>query len=215
LPWAAFVDFDGTITDVDTFDVFVRHFAGDGPWDEIEGRLDRREITLRDALALEASYVRVTLDEADAVLAGVVRVDPSFAGFVAACEARGIALTVVSSGIEPLIRRALARHGLARLALIANPVRPSPAGWRIDFRDASENGNDKAALIRAASAAGFDTLFVGDGRSDYDAALAADRRFAKRGRYLERYLSERGVAFESFSSFAEVTAALESVPTQA
>ena len=207
MAWAVFVDFDGTITDVDTFDVFVRRFAGDGPWTDIEGRLNRNEISLRAALALEASYVRTTLDEADAVLRDIVRIDPSFADFVAACEARDARLAIVSSGIEPLIKRALARAGLERLEVIANPVTVDPAGWRIDFRDDSDNGNDKAALVRAAAAEGLATLFVGDGRSDYDAALAADRRFAKRGGYLEGYLERRGVAFESFSSFAEVTAA--------
>jgi 2,3-diketo-5-methylthio-1-phosphopentane phosphatase len=208
LATAVFVDYDGTITDVDTFDVFVRHFAGDAPWLQIERRLASGEITLREALALEASFVTASLDEADAVLQSKVRFDPTFAAFVMACEAREAALTIVSSGIEPLIRRALARQGLDRLALVANPVTILPDGWRIDFRDESDNGNDKAGLVRAARAGGASTIYIGDGRSDYDAALAADRRFAKRGRNLEAFLQREGVPFEAFSSFAEITSAL-------
>ena len=207
--YAVFVDYDGTITDVDTSDVFVRHFGGDGIWDEIEGRLNRREITLRDAMALEISYVRGTLGEADELLRASVRVDPSFPAFVAYCESAGYPLTVVSSGIEPLIRRTLARHGLERLAVVANAVTPGAEGWRIDFRDESENGNDKAALVRAAAEAGFTTVYVGDGRSDYEAALAAGLRFAKRGRNLATYLTDSAVPFEPFSSFAEVSALLQ------
>lgn len=206
-----FVDYDGTITDVDAFDVFVRHFAGEEPWRAIEERLKRKEITLREALAREASFVTASLDEADAVLQRAVRFDPTFAPFVAGCEARGIAVTIVSSGLEPLIARALARHGLTRVPLIANPVTIGPDGWRIDFRDDSDNGTDKAGLIREASARGLTTVFVGDGNSDYDAALAADRRFAKRGRRLERFLTRRAVPFETFSNFAEVGAALYGV----
>ena len=210
-PLAVFVDYDGTITDVDTSDVFVRHFGGDGLWDEIEGRLNRGELTLREAMRLEISYVRGTLDEADALLRAHVRIDPTLPAFVAFCESLDYPLTVVSSGLEPLIRRALARHGLAHLPLVANPVTPAPQGWRIEFRDDSENGNDKAALVRAAAAAGYTTVLIGDGRSDYAAALAADRRFAKRGRKLEGYLAERGVPFERFTTFAEITAALREV----
>jgi 2,3-diketo-5-methylthio-1-phosphopentane phosphatase len=208
LATAVFVDYDGTITDVDTFDVFVRHFAGDAPWLEIEKRLASDEITLREALALEASFVTASLDEADAVLERKVRFDPSFGAFVAACEARDASITIVSSGIEPLIRRALAREGLERLTLVANPVTILPDGWQIDFRDGSDNGNDKAGLVRAARAGGASTIYIGDGRSDYDAALAADRRFAKRGRNLEDFLRREGVPFEAFSSFTEVTLAL-------
>jgi len=196
----------GTITDVDTFDVFVRHFAGDAPWLEIEQRLARGDITLREALALEASFVTASLDEADAVLQREVRFDETFGAFVAACEARDISIAVVSSGIEPLIRRALARHGLEHLALIANPVTIRPNGWRIDFRDESDNGNDKAGLVEAARARGEATIYIG--ASPTDAALAADRRFAKRGRNLERFLQREGVAFEAFSSFAEITSGL-------
>jgi 2-hydroxy-3-keto-5-methylthiopentenyl-1-phosphate phosphatase len=199
-----FVDYDGTITDVDTFDVFVRHFAGDAPWVEIEQRLAHGEITLREALALEASFVTASLDEADAVLQREVRFDETFGAFVAACEARDASITVVSSGIEPLIRRALARHGLEHLHLVANPVTIRPNGWRIDFRDESDNGTDKAGLVEAARARGAATVYIGDGRSDYDAALAADRRFAKHGRNLEGFLRREGVAFEPFSSFSEI-----------
>lgn len=206
---AVFVDYDGTITDVDTSDVFVRHFAGDGAWDEIEARLNSGELSLRDAMALEISFVRGTLDDADALLRANVRLDPTLPGFVAYCEAAGYPLTVVSSGLEPLIRRALSRHGLAHVPVVANPVTPAPEGWRIEFRDDSANGNDKAALVRAAERRGYSTVFVGDGRSDYDAALAAGRRFAKRGRKLEEYLEQRGVPFERFSTFAEITTLLE------
>jgi len=180
-PAAVFVDYDGTITDADTFDVFVRHFAGDEKWSEMERKLRGGEVTLREALALETSFVRATLDEADALLRERAHVDPAFPAFVAACESRGDSLVVVSSGIEPLIRRALARAGLARLHVVANPVTILPEGWRLDFRDESDNGTDKAALVRAAQSAGRTAIYIGDGRSDFDAALAADRCFVKRG----------------------------------
>jgi HAD superfamily phosphoserine phosphatase-like hydrolase len=205
---AVFVDYDGTITDVDTFDVLVRRLVGDGPWNEIEGRLHRGELSLREALVREAELVCASLDEAAALLEREVRFDSSFTAFVEACEASGMPLTIVSSGVEPLIRRALAREGLERLPVIANDVETLPTGWRLHFRDPVGNGTDKAAIVRAARNRGARTVFIGDGRSDYDAALAADIAFVKRDGHLERFLTQRGVPFEPFASFAEVTRAL-------
>ncbi len=202
-----FVDYDGTITDADTFDVLVRRFAGDEAWLRIEARLDRHEISLRGALALEASYVRLTFEEAEAHLEREIGFDPTFAPFVARCRRSGIDVTVVSSGVEPLIVRRLARHGL-QIPVIANAVDARLGGWQITFRDPVDNGTDKARVVRDAKARGSFAVFAGDGRSDLDAALEADRRFVKRGKLLERVLLERGVPYDPFDDFGEVAAAI-------
>ncbi len=207
-PWAVFVDYDGTITDLDTFDVLVRRAAGPGPWHDIERRMASGELTLRDALSEEAGYVRETLDAADARLLREITFDRSFVDFAAHCEGAGIPLAVVSSGIEPLIRRMLARHGLADLPVIANGVEVGAGGWSIRFRDEGPNGTDKAGIVAAAKARGAKTVFIGDGRSDFEAAHCADVRFAKRGRALERYLRAEALEFTPFDRFSEVLAVL-------
>ncbi len=199
-----FVDYDGTITDADTFDVLVRHYAGPAAWDAIEAQLESGSMSLRDVLQAEASLVRASLPEALAILERRVRFDPSFARFVAGCRERGIAVSVVSSGIEPVIRHELKKHGLADLTVIANGLDVSPTGWHIRFRDELANGTDKAAIVRAARDAGHFTVYIGDGRSDFDAALIADRVFAKAGRRLVEFLTERGVPFTAFSHFSEI-----------
>ncbi len=209
---AVFVDFDGTITDLDTFDVLVHHFAGEAAWRATERGLHEGRVPLRDVLQLQASYVRADFDEVAALLDRSVRVDETFPAFVAACRAHRMPVTVVSSGIERLIRLRLKALGLGDLRIVANDVVAEPAGWCIRFRDPVPNGTDKAALVRLAREAGARTIFIGDGLSDYAAALEADRRFARRGRKLERYLREREVAFESFSSFADITASLAAEP---
>ncbi len=204
-PVTVFVDYDGTITDLDTFDVLVKHVAGAAAWGSLEAQLASGDLTLRAVLERQAAYLNISLADADAYLKRTVRFDPAFAPFVHDCRARKIPVTVVSSGIEPLIRCALARNGLADVPLIANAVDPRPDGWRIRFRDSGANGTDKARLVRAAHAGGSRTVFIGDGHSDFDAALAADDRFAKRGRALERFLTGRRIAVTPFASFAENT----------
>jgi len=206
--WAIFVDFDGTITDRDTFDVLVNRFGSEAAWLGSQLSLDDGSKTLREVLQIQASFVRGSFAAIAALLEREVTVDPEFAPFVAACRKRGVALTVVSSGIEPIIRGRLAALGLADVPVVANGIDPLPDGWVIQFRDGARNGTDKAAIVREAAVRGMRTIFIGDGVSDYDAALIADVRFAKQGLALERYLLACGIAFESFSSFAEVAAKL-------
>lgn len=203
-PVAVFVDYDGTITNRDTFDVLVPHLVGSGLWHEIDDALLRGEISVRDALSREAALVTCTLDEADDFLRAIVGFDPTFRDFVARVRASGASLEVVSSGLAPLIRRALERNGLGDLDLIANDLDPSPTGWKIHFRDDSPNGTDKVARVQAARARGATTVYIGDGVSDFHAALEADVRIAKRGRELDKHLRARGVPYETFESFAEV-----------
>lgn len=185
----------------------VRAAAGDDAWDRIDGALIAGRIPLRDALAEQAALVRMTRPEALAFLEAHATVDPAFASFVAAVRAHGGRISVLSSGIAPVIEDALARAGVT-VDIYANDVDFSPAGWTIAFLDDSMNGHDKAAHVRRARDAGDDTVYVGDGISDFEAALVAGRRFAKKDRALEAYCRERGIASTSFTSFDEVERAL-------
>jgi len=165
---------------------------------------------VRDVLQAEAGLVRGSYGEITALLRRKIRVGPTFAEFVAACRANGAEITIVSSGIEPIVRDRLDEIGVGDIAIVANGLDPDPNGWRIVYRGDAANGTDKAALVLAARAAGSRTLFIGDGRSDYAAAIAADTRFAKRGYPLERYLTERGIDFIPYSSFAELVQLFDS-----
>jgi 2,3-diketo-5-methylthio-1-phosphopentane phosphatase len=203
-----FVDYDGTMTDKDTFDALVMHFAGAEALQRLSEDLEAGAITLRDSLSASASLLRCTIEEADTFVAAETRVDPSFAQFADRCTRENVPLTILSAGLRPLIERALARHGLSSLDLLANGVHPSPHGWTMEFLDDSAYGHDKAAAVHAAHSNGERVVFIGDGISDYAAALEADEIFAKRGRPLEDYLRERGIAFTPFASFAEIERAL-------
>jgi 2-hydroxy-3-keto-5-methylthiopentenyl-1-phosphate phosphatase len=152
----------------------------------------------------QAGLVRGEFDEVSAYLRQAIRVDPTFAEFVRRCRAREASLTIVSSGVERIIAERLAEVGIRDVAIVANGLVADPSGWRLVFRDDVPNGTDKAVLVERAAASGARTVFVGDGRSDFDAALAAEVRFAKRGAALERFLTERSVPFEPFSNFEEI-----------
>ena len=198
-----FVDFDGTITDIDTFDALVRAGAGYAAWRDIDDELVAGQITLRDALARQAALVRFSKAETLAFLEANATVDPAFATFVARVRAHGGEVRVVSSGVASVIHDALELAGVD-VPVLANDVDYAPDGWTITFIDDSANGHDKAAHVEAARAAGYATVYIGDGISDFAAAEIADRVFAKKDRALEHYCSERGIACTVFTSFAEI-----------
>jgi 2,3-diketo-5-methylthio-1-phosphopentane phosphatase len=202
-----FVDFDGTITDVDTFDALVRDVVGDDVWDAVDADLLAGRRTLRDVLVLQAAYIRKTQDEALAFVESTATVDPTFGPFVQAARQRGVEVHVLSSGVAPLIRMVLSRAGID-VPVRANDVDFSPHGWTLTFLDDSNNGHDKASAVRAAREAGQLTVYIGDGVSDFAAAHEADRCFAKAGRALERYCREGGLGYTPFDSFAQIEAAL-------
>jgi 2-hydroxy-3-keto-5-methylthiopentenyl-1-phosphate phosphatase len=208
---AVFVDFDGTITDIDTVDAMVRALAGDALAGELEADLEAGRTTVRGAFERQAAAMRSSRTEALAWVARNVRVDPTFRPFVAAVRASGATITVVSSGIESIIRDALARAGVT-VDVLANDVDFAPGGWSIRFIDDSANAHDKAARVRAAHADGIRTVYIGDGISDFEAAYAADVRFAKRGRALEAYCARMGIAVTPFTSFDEIAARLWTAP---
>jgi HAD superfamily phosphoserine phosphatase-like hydrolase len=149
-----FVDFDGTITDVDTFDALVRAVAGDAAWDAIDGPLAAGEITLREALARQAAELRLSRTETLAFMESHARVDPAFRAFVATVREHGASIRVVSSGIATIIHDALARAGV-EVDVLANDVDFSPSGWTMRFVDPSDNGHDKAAHVRPRFAHGL------------------------------------------------------------
>jgi len=206
-PLAIFVDYDGTITDIDTFDAILRSVAGEDVWQRFEDELAAGRMVLRDVLAQQAAMVRMSREETLAFLESRARVDPAFPPFVHTARAHGAQVAVVSSGLRQIIGPALERAGVD-VPVFANDVSFDAEGWTMTFIDDSANGHDKAARVREARARGARTVYVGDGPSDFEAALEADRRFAKTNRALERYCRERGVDCTSFASFEQIERAL-------
>jgi 2,3-diketo-5-methylthio-1-phosphopentane phosphatase len=203
-PTAVFVDFDGTITDIDTVDAMVRAIAGDALADELEADVDSGRTTVRGAFQRQAAAMHLSRADALGWVERNAHVDPAFRPFVEAVRAHGASIVVVSSGVASFIIDTLARAGVS-VDVFANDVDFAPTGWSIDFIDDSPNAHDKAARVRAAGDRGARTVYIGDGISDFEAASVADVRFAKRGRALEAYCRERGISVTAFSSFAEIT----------
>jgi 2-hydroxy-3-keto-5-methylthiopentenyl-1-phosphate phosphatase len=205
------VDFDGTITEQDVLDEIARTFGDDEVYREVDEALDRNGITLHEVLRREFEPVRASLEEVVEWVHANSTVRPGFRELVELARERGWRLVVVSSGFRQLIEPMLERAGIEGLELVSNEVDPDPSGWRITFFDESRcevcGEACKRTTVRSVVDGG-EVVYVGDGYSDRCAAEASDRVFATKG--LARYLDERGIPYERFDDFHDVTHGLAS-----
>jgi 2-hydroxy-3-keto-5-methylthiopentenyl-1-phosphate phosphatase len=206
------IDFDGTISLGDSTDALLARFA-DPAWLDVESAWVRGEIGSRRCLAEQVGLLSLSPERLRA-FASATQLDPAFPGFLELCRFLSLPVTVVSDGFDLLVQGALAAAGIV-LPVVANRLAYAGDGrWSASFPHADEHcragaGNCKCATFAAsgtAASGATGAVLIGDGRSDFCAAGAADVVFAK-GRLL-RHCREERIACHPFENFADVTAGL-------
>lgn len=202
---SVFLDFDGTITTVDSGVYLLERFA-DPAWREIDAEFRRGEIGSRVCLLDEWDLLTADLE----VLRRAVRdvpVDPDAAGLVADLRAAGAEVLVVSDGFGFYAEEVAAALGVG---VLTNRVDAATGNLEFPHEDrccaCSSCGVCKQAPIKDARHAGRTTVLVGDGASDYKAALLADVVYAKGT--LAAWCARHGIPFVPFATLSEVRASL-------
>jgi 2-hydroxy-3-keto-5-methylthiopentenyl-1-phosphate phosphatase len=204
------VDFDGTITEQDILQSLAFEFGDPEVVRSLDKALDEGQITLRDEITGEYATVRAPLDEVVQHVVQNTRVRAGFRRFVELAHERGWRILIVSSGFHELIEPVLEREGVD-VEIYANRLDPQPDGWVVEWRydDTCEacGQSCKRSTIKNLVSEG-EIVYIGDGYSDRCAAEASDRVFATRG--LASYLDQRGVPYERFDDFHDITRSLAS-----
>jgi 2-hydroxy-3-keto-5-methylthiopentenyl-1-phosphate phosphatase len=195
------LDWDGTVTEVDTLHLVLEEFGDREIYARVEGALGRT-MTLNEVIAAEFETVTAPLDEVVDWLLENARVRTGFAEL-----ARAQRPLIVSSGFHETIEPLLEREGvLDAVELRANRLDARPDGWRVRFRADHECGTCGEPCKRRDLPQDGEVVFAGDGYSDRCAALAADRVFARDG--LAEWLASQNVKFEPLTDFRELAARL-------
>jgi 2-hydroxy-3-keto-5-methylthiopentenyl-1-phosphate phosphatase len=203
-PVRVVLDWDGTVTEVDTLHLVLEEFGDTEVYDRVEAELGKT-LTLDEVIAREFATVTAPLNRVTDWLLGRARIRPGFAEL-----ARRHRPLVVSSGFHELIEPLLEREGLlADVELRANRVEPRADGWRVHFRVADPCPICGEPCKRGDLPDG-PVVYAGDGYSDRCAALAADRVYATGD--LVDWLAEREVSFRELSDFFDVAADLADAP---
>ena len=202
---SVFLDFDGTITEIDT-GVHLLDALADASWRDVEaeyfaGTIGSRECLVRQWAMLPHDEPRLR------ALAREVPLDAGLESLVDGLRAAGAEVAVVSDGYGFYAEEVCARLGVD---LLTNAVDWSTGDLTFPNLDrccpCSTCGTCKQAPIKDARRRGRTAVFVGDGVSDRKAALLADVLFAKAG--LADWCDEAGVDFRPFESLDDVHRAL-------
>ena len=201
-------DFDGTMTQRDFYrEALARLLPSDTPdyWEDyLAGRLTHFE-------ALANMFRRIRANEVAMLEAAhAMGLEAGLHESIACLQLAGWEVIIASAGCDWYIRRLLVEQQV-QVKLYANPGEFDPAHGLImtlpvDSPYFSPNtGIDKEAIVQRMVEAGRCVAFAGDGQPDLPAAMLVppQRRFA-RG-WLADYLSTKGIPFQSFSRWAEIS----------
>jgi 2,3-diketo-5-methylthio-1-phosphopentane phosphatase len=200
-----FVDFDGTITETDSTDLLLEHFA-DPAWRSVEDDWVAGRIGSRECITRQIELVRIEPRALEA-FADALRTDPDFPDFVKFCRRRDIPVTILSDGLDIVIRRVLTALDLD-LPFVANRMKHLGADrWSLEFPHANGSCTSFAGTCKCAEMQNGQKkrcFLIGDGRSDFCAAAGADFVLAKGG--LLEYCAAREIPHVPFRNFRDVTA---------
>ena len=204
------VDFDGTICPTDVGNALFNRATGGAFTDAVQLWKDGK-ISSRHCLIAESGLARITREEVRA-FALKQPLDPHFKDFYREARDRGIAVRVVSDGLDVYIRAILEREGLEDIPVESNRAhfmgdRLLPA-FPYAGRGCGRCGNCKGGAVAEARKRGG-VGFIGDGLSDRCGARDADWVFAKTGRDLIETCRAEGIPHTPFESFDDVLGALE------
>jgi 2,3-diketo-5-methylthio-1-phosphopentane phosphatase len=205
-----YCDFDGTITRGDTIDVLLERLA-DSSWERIEERWVKGEIGSRECMSLQVPLIRGGWAAVREVLHSV-QIDPTFANFAKWARQNGVALRVVSDGIDKVIHHILRRENIHVDNVWANHLVEHEDGrLELTFPCAPQIAGCGSGLckceILAAGSNRYIKVVIGDGRSDFCWAADADVVFAKKS--LLKHCRDNGIKSVPYEDFTTIQAALK------
>lgn len=200
-------DFDGTISLRDVTDILLTRFAKDG-YEELEEQWRAGTIGSQECMRRQIALMDANLAELDEVLAQV-EIDPNFKSFFEVSVRHGIAVHIVSDGLDYAIQSILKNNGFSEdIPVFANRLlHDHKRRWRLDFPYANgvcrkASGNCKCAHLINQCQFFSPIFYVGDGFSDYCVSYEVDLVLAKSK--LADYCTEHAIAHYAIRDFSDV-----------
>lgn len=205
-------DFDGTIVNIDTAEYLLARFAK-GDWRKYDDQLERGEISLENCLRLQYGMLREPKQKLLDAIDDVASFRAGFDELVAFCKKKGTSFTILSAGLDFVIRHLLRRENLENQVIILVPEsRQTSRGIVPDFSRLPHLGssNFKSSFVESIKAKGTGVVYIGDGFSDFEAIKEANVRFVIKGSRLDEACRKYGIERQEIVSFREVIRSLDS-----
>lgn len=197
-----FIDFDGTITKVDTCIAVMDAFAQDA-WKEVNEMWERKELTTEECANRVFQLINVSPGHLRRLLE-TIEIDDYFLDFLAFCKDQSYQVYVLSDGYDFHIETVFHKYGID-LPYYANRLIYND-GFRISCIYSNPScggcGTCKTTLMEKLKKEGFQAVYIGDSYSDTCPAVQADLVFAKDVLY--EYCMENGIAAVRFDDFQDI-----------
>ena len=206
-----FMDFDGTITELDVGDAIYKKFGNEKKVNNIISDLLQDKISSRDCwikLCEEVPYMdKNELND----FIDSISIDTSFVKFKEYCESEKFEIYVLSDGFDYYIDRILAKSEITALKVFSNHLeivnnKMVPSFPYYDESSISSANCKRNHIINHSSDDEF-TVFIGDGNSDKDTVEYCDYIFAKAD--LLRYCEMERITFFPFKTFEDIIKKLD------
>ena len=149
-------DFDGTITTKDVCVLVLSHFA-DGDWEAYDDNLLEGKIGLEECMRLQFQMVKADKGEILSHLEKKVSIRDGFKDFVDDCLRKKLSFTVISAGLDFVIRHFLNLQGLSDVEVISGKTSIRDNGIEFEFpRKRFDDSIDfKVDFVRHQQSIGF------------------------------------------------------------
>ena len=200
---AVLTDFDDTAAAQNVAEMLLNRF-GNPDWKDVrqsfrDGYMDLKEyqeITFRNIEADRATMQSYVKEHAN--------LRPYFKELWGYCRANDFPMAVVSQGLDFYIEALLEKEGVARVPVYAVETEFHSGAISFHYNHAYPGkeslGNSKGFVVESFQERGCHVFFAGDGRSDQEAARAADVIFAHST--LAKFCDDEGIAYHPFEDFA-------------
>jgi len=199
-----FIDFDGTITKVDTCQAMVESFAGDG-WEEINRLWEEKKISTRECANRTFELFRAGLEDIEELIQDI-EIDDYFLEFSVMCRKNNYPIYILSDGYDFIIEKILTKYN-ADLPYYANKLFYD-GQFHIECpwhnQTCGTCGTCKSNLMNTLRKPDAQTVYIGDGYSDTCPAAKADIVFAKGSLY--KFCLEQGIKAIHYNNFGDILA---------
>ncbi len=202
-------DFDDTAAAQNVGQMLLERFQPEGatPWEEVKARYANREISLAEYQEIAFRQLTAPVEEQFRYAQEAGGLRSGFAELAEHCARRGVALGVVSHGLDYYVEAILKENGVdVPVSAVATSHVDGVPSFSYDFADEGCEwwpGNCKCkALEEYRKRYGGRLVYAGDSASDACPALRADFVFARA--WLAGFCKEQGLPYAELLDFHAV-----------
>ena len=204
-------DFDDTAAHQNVAELLLNKF-GDPTWTTIRANFRKGDVTLKDYQEIVFRNIATDIPTMQKHVQQHARLRPYFGELAEYCCVNHYPMAIVSQGLDFYIQALLDYEGYGSIPVFAvnTTVIGNAISYQYDYvRPGKESlGNSKGLIVNEYQKKGHRVYYIGDGRSDFEAAVEADIVFAHS--VLAEECERQNIPFIPFTDFGDVLSALQS-----